>query len=171
MRRLIGKVYAEEKSFVRLTAFFGLVAAAVFFLNITSVEAQTNLQKAIANHIDKVREDAVEYKKARKIIYGDVDGDGTKDTVVQYTLEGAGGGNYWEQTLIVLFNKKGVYKISKRETVGGKFFRSFSLLKVAGKEIIGSTETCPEDEPQGLCLNPKKKRVKYVLSNGKLKEK
>ncbi len=50
-------------------------------------------------------------------------------------------------------------------------FRSFDVLKVAGKEIIGAIETCPVDEPQGLCENPVKKQVKYVLSRGKLKEK
>ena len=151
--------------------FFGLLGT--FILSAaTSLKAQAKLQKAIANHINKVREDAVEYKKERKIVFGDADGDGSKDAVVQYTLEGTGGGNYWEQTLIVFSNKKGVYKLSSnRETVGGKFFRGFTLLKVVQKEIIGATETCPEDEPQGLCQNPKKKRVKYVLSNGKLKEK
>lgn len=53
----------------------------------TPIAAQVNLQKAIDRYIEKVREDADEYKEARKIIYGDVDGDGTKDAVVQYTLE------------------------------------------------------------------------------------
>jgi len=142
-----------------------------FLLAPTPIAAQANLQKAIDRYIGKVREDADEYKEARKIIYGDVDGDGTKDAVVQYTLEGAGGGNSWGQSLVVFLNKKGVYKMSADETVGGKFFRSFDLLKVVGKEIVGATETCPEDEPQGLCENPKKKQVKYVLLNGKLKEK
>jgi len=142
-----------------------------FLLAPTPIAAQANLQKAIDRYIEKVREDADEYKEARKIIYGDVDGDGTKDAVVQYTLEGAGGGNSWGQSLVVFLNKKGVYKMSADETVGGKFFRSFDLLKVVGKEIVGATETCPEDEPQGLCENPKKKQVKYVLLNGKLKEK
>ncbi len=142
-----------------------------FLLAPTPIAAQANLQKAIDRYIEKVREDADEYKEARKIIYGDVDGDGTKDAVVQYTLEGAGGGNSWGQSLVVFLNKKGVYKMSADETVGGKFFRSFDLLKVVGKEIVGATETCPEDGPQGLCENPKKKQVKYVLLNGKLKEK
>jgi len=142
-----------------------------FLLAPMPIAAQANLQKAIDRYIEKVREDADEYKEARKIIYGDVDGDGTKDAVVQYTLEGAGGGNSWGQSLVVFINKKGVYKASGDETVGGKFFRSFDLLKVVGKEIVGATETCPEDGPQGLCENPKKKQVKYVLLNGKLKEK
>jgi len=134
------------------------------------VIAQANLQKAISAHIKKVGEDAVEYKRAREIVYGDVDGDGVKDAVVQYTLEGAGGGNSWGQSIAVFLNKKGVYKMSGDETVGGKFFRIFDLLKVVNREIIGVTETCPNDEPQGLCKNPKKKQVKFVLSNGKLKE-
>jgi hypothetical protein len=133
--------------------------------------AQTNLRKAIDGYIEKVREDAEENREARKIVYGDVDGDGTKDAVVQYTLEGAGGGNSWGQNLVVFLNKKGVYKTSADETVGGKFFRTFDLLKVVGKEIIGATETCPKDEPQGLCETPAKKQVKFVLQNGKLKEK
>ena len=134
------------------------------------VKAQANLQKAVAAHISKVSEDASEYKEARKIIYGDVDGDGTKDVVVQYTLEGAGGGNSWGQSLAVFLDKKGVYKLAADEGVGGKFFRIFTVQKVVGKTIIGATETCPDGEPQGICKNPKKGQVKYILVNGKLKE-
>ncbi len=136
----------------------------------TTISAQANLEKTIDCYIEKIRDDASEYKEARKIIYGDVDGDGRKDAVVQYTLEGAGGGNSWGQNLVVFLNKKGVYQASGDETVGGKFFRSFKLLKIVSKEIIGATEICPDDEPQGMCENPKKKQVRYVLRNSKLKE-
>lgn len=149
---------------------FALIGGLILFAA-PAAEAQANLQKAIANHIDKIREDADEYTEARKIVYGDVDGDGAKDAVVQYTLEGFGGGNLWSQNLAVFINKKGVYKMSADETVGGKFFRGFTLLKVVGNQIIGATETCPRDTPQGLCKNPKRKQVKYVLLNSKLKEK
>jgi len=136
-----------------------------------AIAAQANLEKTIERYVEKIRDDASEYKEARKILYGDVDGDGTKDAVVQYTLEGFGGGNSWGQSLVVFLNKKGVYKMSADETVGGKFFRTFDLLKIVSKEIIGATETCPEGYPQGLCENPKRKQVRYVLLNGKLKEK
>jgi len=135
----------SDKLFAGL--FFLCLVGAGFLLASTPIAAQVNLQKAIDRYIEKVREDADEYKEARKIVYGDVDGDGTKDAVVQYTLEGAGGGNSWGQNLVVFLNKKGVYKMSAGETVGGKFFRTFDLLKIVGKEIIGATETCPEDEP------------------------
>lgn len=150
--------------------FFSLLG--LVFLSVpTAIQAQANLDKTINRYVEKIRDDASENKELRKIVYGDVDGDGAKDAVVQYTLEGAGGGNSWGQSLVVFLNKKGAYKASGDATVGGKFFRSFYLLKIANKEIIGATETCPEDEPQGLCENPAKKQVKYVLMNGKLKEK
>ncbi len=143
----------------------------LFIFASTTVKAQANLNKAIAAHINKVRADAVEYKEARKIVYGDVDGDGAKDAVVRYTLEGAGGGNSWGQNLAVFLNKKGVYKLATDETVGGKFFRSFDVLKVENKIIVGASEICPADEPQGMCDNPVKKQVKLVLVGAKLEEK
>lgn len=159
-----------SKVLVVKSTIFAFVATLILTAS-NEVKAQTNLNKAIAAHINKVREDASEYKKARKIVQGDVDGDGTKDAVVQYTLEGYGGGNSWGQSLAVFLNKKGVYKLEADETVGGKFFRSFTVLKVENKTITGKTETCPEDEPQGLCENPAKKNVKLVLLKGKLVEK
>ncbi|MCY7377031.1 MAG: hypothetical protein LH472_13815 [Pyrinomonadaceae bacterium] len=159
----------KKRAFTKLSVFCFVGTLGLFASS--EVKAQANLQKAIAAHINKVRGDAVEYKEARKIVDGDVDGDGKPDAVVQYTLEGFGGGNSWGQSLAVFLNKKGVYKMSANKTVGGKFFRSFDVLKVENKEIIGATETCPKDEPQGLCENPAKKKVKFVLVGGKLKEK
>lgn len=151
-------------------SFLVFVGASILFAS-TETKAQASLQKAINAHINKTSEDATEYKKDRKIVYGDVDGDGRKDAVVQYTLEGEGGGNSWGQQLAVFLNKKGAYQAAADETVGGKFFRIFTLLKVVNKEIIGATETCPEDEPQGMCKNPAKKQIKLVLTDGKLVEK
>jgi len=162
----------EKSSNVLFYNFIFLCLLELIFVSApTTVAAQASLEKTIDRYIEKIREDASEYKENRKIIYGDVDGDGRKDAVVQYTLEGAGGGNSWGQNLVVFLNKKGVYKASGDKTVGGKFFRTFDLLKIVGKEIIGATETCPDGDPQGLCENPKKKQVKYVLLNGKLKAK
>lgn len=158
----------NKKLFARL---FNITFAGILILcALTEVKAQTSLQKAITAHINKVREDATEYKQARKIVYGDVDGDGKADAVVQYTLEGAGGGNSWGQLLAVFLNKKGVYQLAADETVGGKFFRAFKLQKISGKKIIGTAEICPGDEPQGLCKNPERKQVSYVFLKDELKE-
>ena len=142
----------------------------MFLFAAREIKAQANLQKAIDRHIEKVREDASENIEARKTIYGDVNGDGVKDAVVQYLLEGAGGGNSWGQSIAVFLNRKGVYRITADETVGGKFFRAFKLQKISNRQIIGATETCPAGDPQGMCDNPKKKQVRYVLRNTKLKE-
>jgi hypothetical protein len=160
----------KRKTTLPAKSLLFIFAFALILTVSSETKAQTNLNKAIAAHINKVREDASEYRKARKIVYGDVDGDGTKDAVVQYTLEGAGGGNSWGQSLAVFLNKKGVYKMTADEIVGGKFFRSFDVLKVENKAIIGKTETCPDDQPQGLCENPAKEQVKFVLVGAKLKE-
>ncbi len=158
----------KGKLFVHL---LGLVLVGLVMRIIpTAVSAQTSLDQAIAAHIEKVKEDQSEYQEARKIVYGDVNGDGTKDAVVQYTLEGAGGGNSWGQNLAVFLNKKGDYRLAGDETVGGKFFRSFTVQKVVGRKIVGLSETCPKDEPQGLCKNPRKKQVSYVLLGSKLKQ-
>ncbi len=158
-----------KKLFVHL---FGLsLVGFLLLIAPNAVSAQKSLNAAIDAHIEKVKEDQTEYQEARKIVYGDVNGDGTKDAVVQYTLEGAGGGNSWGQSLAVFLSKKGEYRLAGDETVGGKFFRSFTLQKVVGRKIIGMSETCPTDEPQGICKNPRKKQVGYVLLGSKLKEK
>ncbi len=157
-----------KSSYIKLLPF--VFIAALIFSASTEADAQASLPKAIAAHIKQVRADAAEYKEARKIVYGDVDGDGTKDAIVRYTLEGAGGGNSWSQNLAVFLKTKGVYKMAADETVGGKFFRSFDVLRVENKTIIGATETCPDGDAQGMCQNPAKAQVKYVLSKGKLQE-
>ncbi len=168
---MIIKANKKSLNFLSVNSIFFCLVGLITIFAPTAIAAQANLDKTINRYMEKIRKDASENKEARKIVFGDVNGDGKQDAVVQYTLEGAGGGNSWGQSLVVFLNKKGVYKASGDETVGGKFFRSFTLQKVAGKQIIGATETCPEDYPQGLCENPKKKQVKYFLLNGKLKEK
>ena len=168
---MIMKTNKKSPNSLFADSIFFCLLGLIFLSAPTAIAAQANLDKTIDRYVEKIREDASENKEARKIVYGDVNGDGRKDAVVQYLLEGAGGGNSWGQSLVVFLNKKGVYKASGDATVGGKFFRSFNLLEITGKEIIGATETCPDGDPQGMCENPKKKQVKYVLLNGKLKEK
>jgi aspartate/tyrosine/aromatic aminotransferase len=89
--------------------------------------------------------------------------------IVQYTLEGFGGGNSWGQSLAVFINTGKTYKFLGEEVVGGKFAEYTSTLKsVANNQINLITETCAEP-PQGLCENPKKGKAVFVVKNGKLK--
>lgn len=148
-------------------------ALMLFFFGISTergIFAQGNLQSAINQYIAKQAkaDGSSEYKNARKVLTGDLDGDGDKDAVVQFSLEGAGGGNNWSQMMAVFINNKGIYKFAGEEVVGGKFFDYTSTLSNVGKGIITlNTETCAEP-PQGLCENPKKGVAKFLFKQGKL---
>jgi hypothetical protein len=138
-----------------------------------SLSAQTSAaEKAINSHIRKEAKSqgAAEIIEKRKVIFGDVDGDGDKDAVAQYTIEGMGGGNSFAQMLAIFTNQKGVYRFTTEEVVGGKFaYRISNLTSVENGKILLSTETCAEP-PQGLCDNPKKGQAIFTFNKGKLKE-
>ena len=155
-----------KKTLINLTlsAFVGTL----ILLGTIETNAQASLNRAIRAHINEVKEDASEYREARKIVFGDVDGDGVKDAVVQYTLEGYGGGNSWGQQLAVFLKKKGVYRMAADETVGGNFLRGFTLQKVVNKKIVG--ETCTDGYEAGMCKNPAKGQMKFALVGAKLEE-
>lgn len=129
-------------------------------------------EKVINAHIRKVAKSqgAAEIRERRIVTLCDVDGDGDEDVVVQYVIEGMGGGNSFAQMLAIFSNQKGVYRFTTEEVVGGKYaFRTSKLTNIENGKIILSTETCPEP-PQGLCDNPKKGRAVFIFNNGKLKE-
>jgi len=160
---------------------FGLnVTAAGTYRKVSSrVEFAENLssqtsaaEKAINAHIRKEAklQGAAEYREARKVLFGDVDGDGDEDAVAQYTIKGMGGGNSFAQTLAIFTNQKGVYSFVTQEVVGGKFaYRTSKLTSVENGRIYLSTESCAEP-PQGLCDNPKKGQAIFTFNMGKLKE-
>ena len=155
-------------------SFLYILAISLFTFSATAIEifAQNGAYNAINKHISQAvkSEEATEYEAARKTLYGDLNGDGKKDAVVQYTLEGFGGGNNWGQRLAVFINRNGVYKFVGEEIIGGKFFTYTSdLLNVRNRKIVLDIETCPEP-PQGMCKNPKKGKIYYGVKNGKLKK-
>jgi hypothetical protein len=132
-----------------------------------TASARTTLQQALAAHIRKTRQGDVEDLAQREIVYGDVDGDGVQDAVVLYTLEQVRG-NGWGQVLAVFLHKKAGYRFVADEAVGGKFFRSFEVVKIVGREIIGQTLTCPGKDV--VCDNPLKQQVKLALMGANLRE-
>lgn len=148
----------------------------ITFLSIIVLNAANNTLAQSANSVinkyiaNQATDGAVEYKKARVVVYGDVNGDKKKDAIVQYTLEGFGGGNSWGQNLAVFINTGKTYKFLGEEVVGGKFSTHTSTLKnVTNNRINLTTESCPDGQ-QGLCKKPKKGRAVFVIKNGKLKE-
>lgn len=137
-----------------------------------SASAQKALPATVSNHISEQAgaQQASEPAKTRKIIRADLDGDGDKDAVVQYMLEGFEGGNNWTQILAVFRNDRGVYKFATEYPVGGKLSdKTFILKKVINQRIYLDTQSC-SDIPQGVCENPKMGRAVFVFRKGKLQE-
>jgi len=134
----------------------------------TPVKAET--LKIINRYISGVAEvsGASEYKEARKIIYGDVDGDRDEDAVVQFTIEGEGGGNYYAFYLAVFRNENGKFKPLTDEVVGGKLKRNVALKQIKNGKIYLDTEDYDKDD--GACCPSIKGKTVYILKNKKLKE-
>jgi len=152
--------------------FLNIMLFALVCSGVAAAQQKNALQKAIDKHIaaEAAKEaGAVEYAEGRITVEGDVDGDGDKDTVVQYTLEGGGGGNNYGQSIAVFINTKGAYKASANTAVGGKLSRTFTLKTVSKGKITGATETCT-DSAQGACENPKKGTASFSFKKNKLKE-
>ena len=114
------------------------------------------------------RSRGTEYAEGRKIVTGDLDNDGSPDIAVLYTLEGAHGGNDYNQYLAVFLsvNGKCVYKVHRR--VGGRFERNMDLKSIEnGKVLFDTLEYLPKDPS---CCPSKKGSTQFMFSEGKLVE-
>jgi len=109
-----------------------------------------------------------EYPEGRKIVTGDLDGDGNPDVAVLYTLEGAHGGNDYSQYLAVFLSVNGKYVYKSHRRVGGKLERNMDLKSIEGGKILFDTmEYLPKDPS---CCPSKKGTTQFVLAQGKLVE-
>ena len=129
-------------------------------------EAQKVIERYLAG-VAKVS-DAVEYKEARKIIYGDLDGDGDEDAAAQFTIEGMGGGNNYGFYLAVFRNENGKLKGVTDDVIGGKMNRDVSFTKVENGKMFFDTKGYAEDD--GACCPSIEGKTSYILENDKLKE-
>lgn len=111
---------------------------------------------------------ASEYREARKILYGDIDGDGDADAAVQFTIEGMGGGNNYAFYLAVFRNENGKLKPLTDEVVGGKLNRNVTLQRIGDRKIYLVTEEYAEND--GACCPSIKGKTVYILKNNKLTE-
>lgn len=112
--------------------------------------------------------DASEYKAARKILYGDLDGDGDEDAAVQFTIEGMGGGNNYGFYLAVFKNENGKLTAVTDEVIGGKLNRDVTLTKIEDGKIRFDTKDYDDDD--GACCPSIEGKTTYILVNNKLKE-
>jgi hypothetical protein len=131
---------------------------------------KTDGQKTINRYIAGVAKvsGASEYKKARKIIYGDIDGDADADATVQFTIEGIDGGNNYTFYLAVFRNENGKLKPLADDVVGGKLNRNVTLKLVKDQKIYFDTEEYAEND--AACCPSIKGKTVYILKNNKLTE-
>jgi hypothetical protein len=81
------------------------------------------------------RERGEEYDEARKVMAGDLNGDGIPETVVLYTIESQGGSNNYIQYLVV-FGRRDRHLVAITHTpVGGKSRRSVELGSVTHQRV------------------------------------
>lgn len=131
---------------------------------------KTEGQKVVERYIAGVAKvsDADEYKEARKIIYGDLDGDGDEDAAAQFTIEGMGGGNNYAFYLAVFRNENGKLKAVTDDAVGGKLNRDVTLTKIENGRMLFDTKEYDADD--GACCPSIEGKTSYILENDKLKE-
>ena len=109
-----------------------------------------------------------EYEEARKIVRGDINGDGKEDIVVLYTIEGFGGGNNYHQYLAVFLANGATFRHAADSVVGGKLFRDVDLTSVTGSTINLDTKGYRKNDP--ACCPSVASKTRYRFAANKLTE-
>ncbi len=130
-------------------------------------QRQQTIDKYIAG-VAKVS-DAEEYKEARKILYGDLDGDGDEDAAAQFTIEGMGGGNNYGFYLAVFRNENGKFTAVTDEVIGGKLNRNVEFTKIENGKMYFDTKGYGKDD--GACCPSIAGKTSFVLEGNKIVEK
>jgi hypothetical protein len=105
---------------------------------------------------------------ARKIVTGDLDRDGSPETVVLYTIEGQGGSNNYIQYVAVFARHNGKLEPVAYTSVGGKSRRSVELAGVEDNSI--RLETMAYGPKDAACCPSVKGETRYVLAGRTLRE-
>lgn len=114
------------------------------------------------------REHGEEYKEARKVVVGDLNGDGIPDTAVLYTIEGQRGSNNSAQYLAVFVRTKAGIEPAASVALGGKSYASVESIAVRENAIDLATLSYAPSDPS--CCPTKKGRTQFVLAGRILKE-
>lgn len=114
------------------------------------------------------RERGEEYEDARKVMAGDLNGDGVPETVVLYTIESQGGSNNYIQYLAVFTRRRGHLVANTHTAVGGKSRRSVDLTSVNNLRV--NLETLSYAPKDASCCPSLKATTSYVLRGRTLLE-
>ncbi|QSA96295.1 hypothetical protein [Methylococcus sp. EFPC2] len=134
------------------------------------VAEATKYVDAIVSRIKGNDPDAEEYAEARKIHVLDVDGDGVKDVVAFFTVEGFDGGNNYHFYLSVLRGRPGSLAEAGTLKIGGKGWRhiDFDRLGLEGGRLIVQTSEYEQGDP--LCCPSRTGRARFKIDDHGLKE-
>ena len=114
------------------------------------------------------RERGEEYREARKVMVGELTGDGVPETVVLYTLESQGGtNNYVQYVAVFARGSRGLIPVTHTE-VGGKMSRSVELSSVDNNAIQLATLSYRPKDPS--CCPSVKGTTCYALVGRALRE-
>jgi hypothetical protein len=114
------------------------------------------------------RESGEEYEDARKVVVGDLNGDGVPEIVVLYTIESQGGSNNYVQYLAVFARRGGHLVPLTHTSVGGKSRRSVELDSIDNRRVnLQTLSYAPKD---ASCCPSIKATTLYVLVGHTLRE-
>lgn len=138
--------------------------------NSSSTPNKAQLQRVVNSYLAGVEivTGGEELKAARLTAYGDIDGDGDEDAVVQFVIEGAGGGNNTGTSLAVFINNNGKFHGVTDEAVGGNHWRDFQLNSVQQGEIAGTVTVCIKDSYPCEAEVERKRDITILWQNSRL---
>ena len=149
-----------------------LIIISITVLSICIFTFHTSAQNADKAAIDKfisaqaTREHGEEYPDARKILTGDLNGDGVPETVVLYTIEGQNGTNNHIQYLAAFTRANGRLVPLTHTSVASKSYRDVELDSVSNQLINLTTMTFAKNDP--ACCPTMKGKAWYKLALGRL---
>ena len=148
--------------------FPAIIAVITVALSAAAVSAQNVDKAAIDKFISAqaTREHGEEYPDARKVVTGDLDGDGAPETVVLYTIEGQNGSNNHVQYLAVFKRANGNLVPLTHTSVGSKTNRDAELDSVSNRLINLTTMSFAKNDP--ACCPTLKGKAWYKLALGRL---
>ncbi len=112
------------------------------------------------------REHGEEYPDARKVVSGDLNGDGAPETVVLYTIEGQNGTNNHIQYLAVFKRVNGQLVPMTHVDVGSKSYRDVELDSITNGVINLTTMRYGKNDP--ACCPSLKGKAWFRLVKGTL---